>query len=378
MPKVEKHLYTRELFKMIKNAYIHIPFCKSKCNYCSFVSYTGVCDEDRQTYVNTLLAEIEHFYKKEVLETLYFGGGTPSLLSVEQLRQVKNAFVLSANAEVTIEVNPDTVDESYLAELKSIGFNRISIGIQSFDDEILKNIGRIHNSQKAVDIVNSAKSVGFNNISVDFIYGLPSQSLENFISDLEKTVELGVSHISLYGLKIEDGCYFDEHQPENLPDEDTQADMYLAAINFLEGKGFIHYEISNFCKENCCSNHNLAYWNSNEYYGFGAAAHGYVNGVRYANYSDLKDYKDKFRYKDISLYIAESNMLEEKIFLGFRKGDGVDVSEIKAKFNVDFEEKYSGILKKYLETGHILKTPKGYKFSNNGFLLSNIILAEFI
>lgn len=363
---------------MIKNAYIHIPFCQSKCNYCSFVSYTGISNEDKQAYVNTLLAEIEHFYKKEVLETLYFGGGTPSLMTVEQLAQIKNAFVLDENAEITIEVNPDTVDEKYLSDLRSIGFNRISIGVQSFDDEILKNIGRIHNSQKAVNIVNSAKLVGFNNISVDFIYGLPSQSLENFVSDLEKAVDLGVSHISLYGLKIEEGCYFDTNPPENLPDDDAQADMYLAAINLLESNGFIHYEISNFCKENYCSNHNLAYWNSNEYYGFGAAAHGYVNGVRYANYSDLKEYKDKFRYKDISLYIAESNMLEEKIFLGFRKGDGVDVSEIKAKFNVDFEEKYSMILKKYLETGHILKTSKGYKFSNNGFLLSNVILAEFI
>lgn len=363
---------------MIKNAYIHIPFCQSKCHYCSFVSYIGVCKEDKQSYVNTLLAEIEHFYKKEELETLYFGGGTPSLLTVGQLEQIKNAFVLADNAEVTIEVNPDTVDKDYLIALRNAGFNRISIGVQSFDDEILKNVGRIHNSQKAIDTINFASDAGFDNISVDFIYGLPNQTLDQFVADLENAINLGVSHISLYGLKIEDGCHFDAYLPENLPDDDAQADMYLAAIDCLEQKGFIHYEISNFCKENCCSNHNLAYWNSNEYYGFGAAAHGYVNGVRYANYSDLKDYKDKFRYKDISLYIAESNMLEEKIFLGFRKGDGVDVSEIKAKFNIDFDEKYSGILKKYLETGHILKTPKGYKFSNNGFLLSNVILAEFI
>lgn len=363
---------------MIKNAYIHIPFCQSKCHYCSFVSYTGVSDEDKQSYVDTLTAEIEHFYKNEVLETLYFGGGTPSLLTIEQLVQIKNLFTLADNAEVTIEVNPDTVDEKYLLALKTAGFNRVSIGIQSFCDKLLKNIGRIHDSQKAIDIVNTAKTIGFDNVSVDFIYGLPSQSLENFIADLERAVELGVSHISLYGLKIEEGCYFDAYPPEDLPDDDLQADMYLAAINLLESKGYIHYEISNFSKENYYSKHNLAYWNSCEYYGFGAAAHGYVNGVRYANYSDLKDYKDKFRYKDISLYIAETNMLEEKIFLGFRKGDGVDVSEIKAKFNVDFEEKYSRILQKYIETGHILKTPKGYKFSNNGFLLSNVILAEFI
>ena len=363
---------------MVSSAYIHIPFCLSKCNYCSFVSYEGVLDEKKESYLATLKDEIAFHYKKEPLKTLYFGGGTPSLLEISDLKSLLDCFNFEDGAELTIEVNPETVDFEYFKNLKQIGFNRVSLGIQTFDDEILRIIGRAHNAQRTIDSVKEAIAAGFSNISTDFIYGLPNQTLESFTNDLKQSVDLGVNHISLYGLKIDDECKFSLNPPENLPDDDQQADMYLAAIGFMKDSGFVHYEISNFCKENYHSRHNLMYWDSSEYYGFGAGAHGYIDGVRYANYCCLEEYRMKYKQREVCLYLAKNNMLEEKIFLGFRKGVGIDVAEINDKFGLDFVSKYSKVLEKYTKSGHIIQTEKGYKLSENGFLLSNIILAEFI
>ena len=363
---------------MVDSVYIHIPFCLSKCNYCSFVSYEGVLDEKKDEYLAILKKEIEHSYKQEPLKTLYFGGGTPSLLDVADLESLIGCFNLSDNVEITIEVNPETVDFEYFEGLRQIGINRISIGVQTFDDEILKLIGRAHNAKRAVDTVNEVQKAGFENISLDFIYGLPSQTIDGFVSDLKNAISLGVKHISLYGLKIDADCKFSINPPENLPDDDAQADMYLAAIQLMKENGFLHYEISNFCKENYHSRHNLMYWESSEYYGFGAGAHGYLDGVRYANFNCLEEYSTRYKQKEVSLYIAKNNMLEEKIYLGFRKGSGINISEINEKFDIDFKSVYSDVLAKYTQSGHILETTDGYKLSENGFLLSNIILADFL
>ena len=363
---------------MVDSVYIHIPFCLSKCNYCSFVSYEGVLNEKKEEYLSVLEKEIACTYKQEPLKTLYFGGGTPSLLEIIELKSLIDCFNFAEDAEITIEVNPETVDLKYFKGLKDIGINRISIGVQTFDDEILKLIGRAHSAKRAVDTVQEAKDAGFENISLDFIYGLPNQTMEDFLSDLKKAISLDVKHISLYGLKIDEDCKFALNPPENLPDDDLQADMYLGAISLMKENDFVHYEISNFCKENYHSRHNLMYWESSEYYGFGAGAHGYLDGVRYANYTCLDDYKTRYNQKEVSLYIAENNRLEEKIYLGFRKGSGINVSEINETFAMDFKTKYSSVLEKYTQTGHILETPDGYKLSENGFLLSNIILSEFL
>lgn len=363
---------------MVDSVYIHVPFCLSKCNYCSFVSFEGVIEQHKESYIKALKDEIGYYYKKEPLKTLYFGGGTPSLLETSDFQEILSCFEFQQNAEITVEVNPETVDLKYFEQLKELGINRISVGIQSFDDEILKNIGRAHTAERAKQAVKEAQRAGFENISVDFIYGLPNQSLDAFVDDLKQAIGLGVQHISLYGLKIDDDCKFANNPPENLADDDMQADMYLAAVRFLKENGFLHYEISNFCRENYHSRHNLMYWESSEYYGFGAGAHGYIDGVRYANFNNLDEYKMKYKQKEVSLYLAKNNMLEEKIYLGFRKGDGIDVAEINSKFDLDFDETYSKVLKKYTESGHILQTEKGYKLSEDGFLLSNIILAEFL
>lgn len=361
---------------MVKNAYIHIPFCKSKCRYCSFISYPDL--ELKESYLEALQKEINHFYEKEPLNTLYIGGGTPSVLSASELRGFIGNFSFEKNAEITVELNPETLTGEYFCELRDFGVNRISLGCQTFDDEILKLIGRRHSSNQVKNAVKLSQDNGFENISLDFIYGLPTQTISGFERDLKTVVELGVKHISLYGLKIDEGCYFHEHQPENLPDGDVQADMYLKAIEILTDSGFGHYEISNFAREGYESRHNLNYWDNNSYYGFGMAAHGYKDGVRYSNYEDFESYFRFPHIHDLTHRISMQEQLEEEIFLGFRKMSGIDVERINSKFSIDFDEKYKKVLEKYLSTKHLLKTASGYKLSDNGILVSNVILADFI
>lgn len=361
---------------MVKNAYIHIPFCKSKCKYCSFVSYPTL--ELKEQYLSALQKEIQYFYENEPLETLYIGGGTPSILEIEEVKNIIDNFTFSKNVEITMELNPETLDYEYLSGLKNAGINRISLGCQTFDDEILKVIGRRHNSEQVKNSVKLAQEAGFDNISLDFIYGLPNQNIEQFISDLKTAVGLGVNHISLYGLKVEEGCYFYSHLPENLPDGDMQADMYLKAIEFLTNSGFEHYEISNFARTGYESKHNLNYWDNNSYYGFGIAAHGYKDGVRYSNYEDFDTYFKFPHIHNLTHRVDKNEQLEEEIFLGFRKMKGLDVNEINQKFGIDFETKYAKVLHKYLDTKHFIKTENGYKLSDEGILVSNYILADFI
>ena len=361
---------------MVKNVYIHIPFCKSKCRYCSFISYP--CISLKEKYLEALEAEISHFYNGEELETLYFGGGTPSLLTAKEFERIIKHFNLTAQTEITTELNPDDVRGEYLQSLKTLGINRLSLGCQTFDDNILKLINRRHNAEDVAQAVENAKLAGFDNISLDFIYGLPGQTTEIFEQDLQKALSLGVRHISLYGLKIEEGCYFYTHMPENLPDDDTQADMYKKAIEILTSNGFEHYEISNFSQPGFNSKHNLNYWNNNTYYGFGAAAHGYVDGIRYFNKEILEDYIENPLCREGEHNVTEKEQLEEEIFLGFRRGAGIDVEKLNKKYSIDFEKKYKNILEKYLTTGHLLKTNNGYKFSDEGFMVSNVILSEFL
>lgn len=322
--------------------------------------------------------EIEYFYGHEELETLYIGGGTPSVLSVNEIAEIIGSFKFAKGAEITEELNPETLTAEYFTGICEAGVNRISLGCQTFDDELLKLIGRRHNSYQVKHAVKLAKDAGFENVSLDFIYGLPTQSIEGFEKDLLTAVGLGVKHISLYGLKIDEGCYFYANPPENLPDDDVQADMYLKAVEVLCANNFEHYEISNFSKHGYESRHNLNYWNNNSYYGFGIAAHGYVDGERYSNYTDFETYFKSPQVHEIIHRVSREEKLEEEIFLGFRRMSGINVSEINKKFAIDFEEKYKKILKKYLETGHLRKTENGYALTLNGVMVSNIILAEFI
>lgn len=361
---------------MTSNAYIHIPFCVKKCDYCAFVSYNKL--QRKKDYINALLKEISQRYKGESLKTLYFGGGTPSLLSADEVGEVISCFNFESGAEIAFEVNPNKLKYEYLCALIKAGVNRLSIGVQDFNDDRLAQIGRLHNEKDVYEAVSNARKAGFKNISVDLIYGLPNQTLKDFEIALEKAAALGIEHISLYGLKIEDGTKFSLNIPKNLPDDDLQADMYLLAGDVLRLAGFNKYEISNFCREGFESKHNLNYWNANTYYGFGCAAHGYENGCRYENEVDLEKYIQNPLKKLSMSNLSECDMLEEKIFLGFRKAQGINTKSIKERFGYDFDAQNGADIVKFLDSGHVVKTTEGYALSDKGFLVSNVILCQFV
>ena len=361
---------------MVKSCYIHIPFCKSKCNYCSFVSFNKL--DLKKDYLKMLAKEIKNFYELETLNTIYFGGGTPSVLTVDEISNILYLLRFNDKSEVTIEVNPDDADYGYFRGLFDLGVNRISLGCQTFKDSILELINRRHNAGQVIDCVKKAQDAGFDNISLDLIYGLPNQTPEMFYSDINTALNLGIQHISLYGLKIEQGCYFYNNMPKNLPDDDMQADMYLNAVKILEENKFEQYEVSNFSLKGFKSRHNSAYWNNEEYYGFGVAAHGYQNGIRYANKDTIESYlEDCFAHKETK-FLTEQEKLEEEIFLGLRKKEGIDVSKINAKYGINFEEKYRDILQKYEKLKLMQKTKEGYALTLQGILVSNVVLADFI
>ena len=388
---------------MVESAYIHIPFCKSKCAYCSFVSFNKL--EMLTGYVYALLKDINDNYGGEELKTLYFGGGTPSLLPIDLLNKIIEKFNFQQDYELTMEINPDDANLEYFSSLKSLGVNRLSLGSQTFDDEILKLIGRRHDSGAIINAVDLAKKAGFSNISLDLIYGLPLQTLDSLKNDLKKFLELDIQHISTYGLKIEEGskwsrgkynrgkcrgkCRGKDTESDTLvisikegtteiylPDDDAQADMYELINDTLEKNGYYRYEISNFAKLGYESKHNLNYWDNNEYYGFGCAAHGYVDGIRYSNYSTLDEYMAKPSTHELGHTLSQQEKLEEEIFLGFRKRSGINVSKINERFGIDFDTKYKNTLEKYRD--FIEPTPSGYTLNLKGVLISNLILSEFI
>lgn len=357
----------------VESTYIHIPFCRKKCRYCSFYSVANL--SAREQYVEALLSEImacDSIAQKTPQKTIYFGGGTPSLLSLSDFERILSCFDFDNNAEITVEINPEGIEPDYLRGLYKLGVNRLSIGVQSFDDEILKVIGRGHCADDSKRAFKQAREAGFENISIDLMYGLPGQDLNGWERDLRTALELAPEHISLYGLKIDEGCYFYKNPPKNLPDDDLQADMYLKAVEVLKAGGFKHYEISNFARKGREGHHNLNYWQLGYYNGFGAGASGFYEQGRYKNSQNLNGWQ-KVSEGDNS----PQSLLEEEIFLGFRLlGDydgflgGVDAEKL--------EGKYAPQLKKFLETGHIIKRGKRYFLTLKGVLVSNSILCEFV
>lgn len=360
---------------MIEFTYIHIPFCFKKCKYCAFVSFVNL--NFIENYVNSLIKQIEKEYDNSLQKTIYFGGGTPSLLTIKQVEKILNKFNFDDKTEISFEINPENITLEYLKNLKKIGINRLSIGIQTFNDEILSEIGRRHTKKEAMSVVKFAKKAGFNNVSIDLMYGLPNQTIENLKEDIKIANSLDIEHISTYGLKIEDKTYYKKFTPKNLADDDTQANMYKETIKGLSN--FNLYEISNFCKnEKHKSRHNLNYWNLNPYYGFGLNASGFDGVNRYRNTENLKEYLIDPTKKDEIIKLTKNEILEETIFLGFRKIEGINVEKINKKFGIDFDKNYKNIIEKYIKTGHIEKTKDGYKLTLDGILISNYILCDFL
>ena len=364
--------------------YIHIPFCKQKCFYCDFCSFANK-NEMQEKYVETVINEIKNITHKEkyTVTTIYLGGGTPSILNPEYikniLQEIKSSFKILDDAEITIEINPGTVNEEKLKRYKEYGINRLSIGLQSANDKILKNIGRIHDYKQFEETFFFARKCGFKNINVDLMIGLPTQAIEDVKQTLEKIIQKNPEHISVYSLIIEEGTTIEKLINENklqLPDEETERIMYWTVVNELKENGYNQYEISNFSKKNYFSRHNINYWNSGNYYGFGVAACGYDGNVRYQNKTNLKKYIKNPIEKEVKETLTFDDKLYEAIILGFRMHSGIDVEKINSRFNINFEKKYKKQLEKFQK--FIKKNKNGnYHLTQNGYLLSNCILSEF-
>ena len=362
--------------------YIHIPFCVRKCNYCAFNSKVSNADEISD-YVDALISEIKSNPSalSPLHSSLYFGGGTPTILKINQLEKILSSLKIAGAAEITIEANPGTVDENYLRNLREIGFNRLSLGVQSFKDELLKILGRIHDSKTSLETIQTAKKF-FENVSIDLMYGLPRQTL----FDVQKSVEIAVAqdihHISIYGLEIEEGTNFGKLYAAgklNLPDDGA---MYDYIVEALPRAGFRRYEISNFAKENFESRHNLGYWTGKKYFGYGAGAHSYDGKTRTSNICDVATYIKKIRSCEsvsvIEEIVSQKAAMEEFCFLGLRTAEGLSVENFTKKFGKNIFEVYGAVIEKYLKmellensNGRIFLTPRGMKFGN-------VVFADFL
>ena len=378
---------------MIKNneigVYVHIPFCKKKCDYCDFISY---CNKDNliYDYVQAVKAEIQSQNIKPEITTLYIGGGTPSYIDskyiIEILEKIKEKNV-SSNAEITIEVNPGTVTKEKLEDYIKSGINRISIGLQTTNDELLKQIGRIHSFTQFLETYKLAKKVGFKNINVDLMLGLPNQRIKDLKESLEQIIKLKPKHISVYSLIVEDGTPIAnkiEKGEMQLPDEELERNMYWFVKNTLELNGFIHYEISNFAKKGYESKHNLNCWNQKEYIGIGASAHSYRDITRYSNTENIEEYIENVnngnfnRNKIIHEIQKEDDAKKEFMLLGLRKIKGVDINQFKNKFGDNPIYLFRNELKKLTDERLLIIDNNNIRLTNKGLDLANLVWEEFI
>ena len=353
----------------MRGLYIHIPFCARKCPYCDFNSYAGKLDI-AESYTEKLLKEASGF-KSEKIDTIYIGGGTPSLIPAELISRIMTGvfetFYIAENPEITIEINPGTVDEDKLKAYKKAGINRVSMGVQSFDDEMLEILGRLHNGLQAQDIIRAAFDAGFDNVSADLMFSYKGQTEKVWASDLEKIKELGVPHVSCYGLKVEEGTPFNKMGMTNL-DEETDRKLQARAVDFLKNCGFNRYEISNFAKPGFESRHNIHYWHCDEYIGLGAGAHSYFKGERYSNILSPEKYISSEIIKENVTLLTEDDKRTEKFIMGMRLSEGVD-----QEFAQDKEA-----LEKYISKGYIKRRGTNVSFTDKGFDLSNYILSDII
>lgn len=371
--------------------YIHIPFCVKKCEYCDFLSWNAG-EEERQQYVAALLSEIEsyrEFAKGYRVSTIFVGGGTPSVLRPKQmeriLQKIYEVFELEKRPEITIEVNPGTVDEEKLQCYKANGVNRLSMGLQSVKDEKLRLLGRIHTYQEFAESYELARKVGFDNISIDLISSVPGQTLQEWKEELEIAAVQNPEHISVYQLIIEEGTPFYEkyaEHPELLPDEETSREIYLWTGRFLKEAGYEQYEISNYAKPGKESRHNLKYWERGDYLGLGLGAASMVRNIRMSNTKDMKTYlercdKPKTMREDVQ-FLEEPRQMEEFMFLGLRKTRGVSKKEFRRIFGREMDMVYEKALHKCLENGMLLEHKDRIFLSEEGTLLSNMVLSEFL
>ena len=386
-------ILTKRLNKTSLGIYVHVPFCRSKCQYCDFCSQATKDDNLMDGYLDAVCDHIKEAgtlapgYK---VDTVYFGGGTPTFFGADGLAIILTAirrnFDVDGNAEITFEANPDSVSDRLLHRLRAEGFNRVSLGIQSDNDEMLKKLGRPHTYAQAVTAYHRIRKAGFRNVSIDLMYGLPGQTIQDWAETLDNVLRLNPEHVSCYALKIEEGTPFHEYKEMlNLPDEDTQADMYLTAVETLRGRGFRQYEISNFCRKGLYSRHNMRYWSGGEYLGFGPSASSDFGGKRFTLTRDLQGYITGIRDGgDIMDEMEEIPMREragEYLMLRLRTSTGVSPEEYERLFLLPFAPLEDVLEKRrrYFhatqnDQGRWVLTPKGYLVSND--IITDLLLAQ--
>ena len=380
--------------------YIHIPFCKQKCYYCDFVSFPDKINL-QEKYIEALIKELKSYNLEEYdVTTIYIGGGTPSYISSDLIKKVlenlkgkiKNNKTKWEDIEITIEVNPGTVNKEKLEEYKKQGINRLSIGLQTTNDILLKKIGRIHTYKEFLDTYNLARNIGFENINVDLIIGLPEETISDVKKDLENIIKINPEHISVYSLIVEEGTKIENLLNENkitLPDEESERRMYWFVKNTLELNGYNHYEISNFAKENMESKHNINCWEQKEYIGLGIASHSYVENIRYGNTSNLEKYienkdfvnEQELETKKIRIIDevqSKEDIKKEYMMLGLRKVKGVKISKFKEKFGENPIYIFRNELEKLVRENLIVVDGDNIYLSNKGLDLANLVFEEFI
>ena len=383
-------IITRQTNKTPLRIYVHVPFCRSKCQYCDFYSLTTKDDNLLDGYLDAVCDHIKEAgplapnYK---VDSVYFGGGTPSFFGADGLAIILTAirrhFDVTADAEITFEANPDSVSDKLLHRLRAEGFNRVSLGIQCDNDEILKRIGRPHTYAQAVSAFQRIRKAGFRNISVDLIYGLPGQTLQGWQDTLDHVLQLNPEHISCYGLKLEEGTPLYEYRDyANLPDDDAQADMYLAAVETLRGRGFKQYEISNFCRKGLQSRHNLKYWTGGEYLGFGPSASSDFAGKRFTLIRDLHAYILGIREGGEVMEDVQEIPLRERageyLMLRLRTSLGISREEYERMFLLPFAP-LEQVLRKHENYYHTAQDDDGRWFlTAKGFLTSNDIISDLL
>ena len=365
--------------------YVHIPYCVSKCRYCDFCSFPPSTAPERGAYVSALLREMESYQGREIaVNTVFIGGGTPSLLEPSELslimNRIRDIFRLSPECEITIEANPGTLTEEKLSAYKVLGINRLSMGLQSIHENELKKLGRIHTYSDLTESYEAARRCGFDNINLDLMYGLPSQTPESFSASLDAVASLAPEHISVYGLILEEGTpFWDARESLELPDEDTELRMYELAAECLAKHGYMHYEISNYALPGRESRHNLKYWENKSFIGVGVAAYSSYGGRRYGNFAGIDEYlsENPTQYVTEEATDAESSAYEY-VMLGLRLSDGISLSEYERKYSTDFLLSRRERILELVKGGYMSLGNDRLALTEKGFYVSNSILTDLL
>ena len=367
----------------MRGLYVHLPFCLKKCSYCDFVSFEN-CYSYESAYVKALLNEF-CAYRGEKIDTVYLGGGTPTSLKTESLTAILDGihqtFCVEENAEITLECNPKTADKDKFSALLSHGVNRLSIGVQSFDDRVLKTIGRVHSADDAKRSIHDAKEAGFCNISADLMFGIPGQSVTSVKESVAQMERLPVCHISCYVLILEENTPLFKRVENGtlvLPDEDTELLMYRTITEDLKNAGFYQYEISNYAKSGYESRHNLKYWDAAEYIGCGAGAHSYFQGVRFCHSADLGAYLENPLMRCEEDAILPKEQMKEFMILGLRRKAGVSRKAFSARFSKELDACFGHVIERFVSLGLLESNGDAVRFTEDGMYVSNTVLCELM